>query len=626
VTDGIDDQVAALAGSWFSQSSINRIMDEIWEKRLVTAELGYAEVLLKNCTDNQLDVVFRVFSIQIPPLSSSSLEYRQQLLRDPLRSLQIPVGNPILHLNPQFSYDATNRWLAGGRLSVKKPLLGGLISSASIEGQGSPKTQFISANLSGEHDSVTSWFAHSDWILDYVSSSIPLKDASLDQGRLAVQGITNSHPLGGLTFRLAGFADFGHWQSSIAAHLLPPGFVSNTSYNSIRLAAGLTFQSHVQALNASYGFQLGAAGDLGLNGWRKHLGSVAQDLTIPVHDHRLLEIEHQLVAGGIQIVHSVPVGETFFGGNRQDNFLLGDSWLLPSNPYIRSVPASQFRSSSSAYGGTEFFSYNTTPSFTVWRRPMVPAEVTTDSDFIQKLNGALDSSVSILQIAYVSKDAHFQSVLSSLPTLQTKLVALSSVVQAAISSASTSDQAKFSDCTDAIDGSTEMLSHAVRDKPVQAYGSVQELLPNGDGSIDSVVSACGKDLDPTLETPQIAASVAELDVQNKNIQHEFGLIDQNSATQKANSDISSVRQTLHVLLNEVNIAELAPIGAFDVAGIYPDSSSSYGGIRYGAGGGVRFSLASSARFTIGYSVNPSPRSGEPRGAFFFSITMRNLFP
>ena len=44
-----------------------------------------------------------------------------------------------------------------------------------------------------------------------------------------------------------------------------------------------------------------------------------------------------------------------------------------------------------------------------------------------------------------------------------------------------------------------------------------------------------------------------------------------------------------------------------------------------AGGGIRLTLVSTVSFTAGYAVNVHPHPGEGTGAFFFSLTSRNLF-
>jgi len=49
------------------------------------------------------------------------------------------------------------------------------------------------------------------------------------------------------------------------------------------------------------------------------------------------------------------------------------------------------------------------------------------------------------------------------------------------------------------------------------------------------------------------------------------------------------------------------------------------GTRYGIGGGLRVTLANSVDFTAGYLANPTRLSGEPTGAFFFSMQFKDLF-
>jgi hypothetical protein len=62
---------------------------------------------------------------------------------------------------------------------------------------------------------------------------------------------------------------------------------------------------------------------------------------------------------------------------------------------------------------------------------------------------------------------------------------------------------------------------------------------------------------------------------------------------------------------------------FDAARIGPvqDGAPAF---RYGIGPGVRLSIVT-FRITMGYSFNPNPRPSEGNGAFFFSMTVADLF-
>jgi hypothetical protein len=82
---------------------------------------------------------------------------------------------------------------------------------------------------------------------------------------------------------------------------------------------------------------------------------------------------------------------------------------------------------------------------------------------------------------------------------------------------------------------------------------------------------------------------------------------------------------LDVITKQMSITSISPVFVFDAARLGPQPVGPYAGNRYGVGGGIRLTLLSTISFTTGYAVNVNPRPGEGTGAFFFSLTSRNLF-
>src|SRR4029077_17042083 len=138
----------------------------------------------------------------------------------------------------------------------------------------------------------------------------------------------------GLLLRFGGLLEGGNMQSGFQTANLAADTVSSSGYGALKLYAGLTLGTKHQTFSSSYGMELGGtSAQAGLD-WRKQLGDVSWDLWFPIGDHRPLQIETRFTAGGIQTSHGamIPVGERFFGGNVQQNFIPGDSWDFRANP------------------------------------------------------------------------------------------------------------------------------------------------------------------------------------------------------------------------------------------------------------------------------------------------------
>jgi hypothetical protein len=623
--DAADKAVAALIGTPFKYAELERVRHVIEDERFLPTDISYSVVSVDSCSDHQLNVIFQVFSAQISPVLSSTFEFHKQERADPKDAAGMSRSDQYVRLVPRGGYDHTDKFFAGGTIEARWGANPIPINAFELEGYGSQSLRFVSTALTGEYDSSTGWLGHADWRIDYKNSSIPTDRSPLNQGRLALQFTSESHPMKSIIVRSGVTVEGGNQQSRFTPEELPPATVASTGYSSIKLYDGITAQLRRQAFAVSYGLQLGSTSTSLHGDWRKQIGDVAYDCWWPFSDHRLVEIEQRFTVGAIQRLRVVPATERFFGGNSADPFVPGNTWQILANPFIRSIPAHRFYVTPEGIGGDQFVSYNFTSAVTVWRRPLVPTEWTNDQDFNKKLNGALVSSTSILEVAYESDDKHFRTALSLLPNVLSGVELLTNRVTAARNGAPSSLQPAFDSCLDALGSSKQYVRHAIADKPVQAYGSVQELLPDGDGALADEVSACGTDLNGSLNDSTIATAATALSALAGNLQTEMASIDQRTATNEASSDMSYVRRTLDTILKEMNIASLSPVLACDVAHLSPGGNAGYEGTRYGVGGGIRFSLVNTASFTLGYSRNPNPRPGEGSGAFFFSFNTRNLF-
>jgi hypothetical protein len=623
-SDSASQAVAALRGRPYHFEELKQTQQLIEKQRFLPADINLSAIEVENCSEKQLDVVFHVFSVQISPVLSSTFEFRELEETDPQKAAGSSLSGHYLAITPRMGYDETDRFFGGAEIQTEWPPRAVPLDSFSFDGYGSPAMHSVSASLAGHYDSATNWLGHAEWRLDFQNSSLPTDRGSLKQSSLAL-GVTGQlHPLRGVVPRFGITADGGDQQSGFAPGDLAPHTVADSRFGSAKIYLGITAHPRHQALAASYALELGSTGVSFGEDWRKHLADIAYECWWPVADHRLFELEQRLAAGEIETLGSVPVTEKFFGGNAEQQFMPGDAWKIRANPVIRSIPANRFYRTSSGAGGNRFISYNLTAALTAWRKPIVPGELTADPEFTQKLDGAITSAVSILQVSYASADPHFQDTLLLLPEAAASLDRLNNALTEAQPNLPSSLKPAWDACTRKIRSSSNYVKRARAGKPLSAYGYVQELLPDGVASLADVVSACGSDLNGTLKDPAIQSASGEVDAVAHRVQTTFGLIDQDAASTRAAADMSYVRRTLDIILKEVNITAVSPVFVFDAARIGPGGNGPYTGTRYGTGGGVRFSLASTASFTAGYAWNVTRHAGEAPGAIFFSFDIRNL--
>ncbi len=604
--------VKALEGKPFTRASLNVAQTAVEQDRFLpgnAAGMGtfnYLQAAVEHCEGDRLDVVFRVFSVSFSPVLSAVFEFHQREKSAPDEAAGVS-NTRMLRLIPVAGYDAADRWYAGGSVTGKWTAGHVGFSNFNLKGYGSSTVREISSALEGSHESPTDWLAHSELRLAFQNSSFPADTYRLSRGRVTLQYSGMSRSTHGLIVRFGAAAEAGHQQSWFPQAGLPPNILASTAYTSSKLYVGLTGRPSRQTFALSYGLGLGSSGKAFHGDWRKHVGDVSHSIWWRAGDHRQFELDHRLSLGAIQTLQSIPVAERFFGGNRQEFFVPGDTWQMVANPVVRSIPANRLYRTAAGPGGDRFLSYTSTTSLTGWSRPVVPRELTEDTDFQKQLKGSIASSTSILQVTYASRDPNFQQTLRWLPETSAKVGDLARKVGVPPGA-----------CTVALNAAANLLRHAMEEKPAQAFGSVQELLPGGSGDLDVVLSAC-RDLNVTLQDGGIEADLARLSQLTPEIQASFGAINEKAASVRAALDMSFTRRTLGFILQDMNIISISPALIFDVAHLGPGGET-----RFGVGGGIRISLVSSVNMTAGYAWNPTRRSGEGPGAFFLSLNTRNL--
>ena len=587
-------------------------------------------VTVANCTANNVDLIYRIYSTQIMPVLSARPEERVKERETP----QDPAGQTTVetkdsspfHFTPTAGYDSTDLLYGGGRFEFTPRSFGKLpFKSAVIKGEASSRMHNIYAALEGAYDSEErgGWLAHAEWLVNFAHFSLPTGAGDIRGGQLTAHfaGVTKPLLNGNVSLRFGASLEGGNRQTEAGTLLLAPDTIPNAGYGTLKLYGALDSRLRNHIFNVSYGLELGSVGPAARVDWHKHILDARHQFWYSLGNHHLLDVESRFTAGHLGVRGTVPLPERFFGGRNEEFFIASDAWQIRANPVIRAIPGSRFFQTAEGAGGREFFSYNLTAAYGVWRKTLVPEELTTDDDFKSELEGSITTVTSTLQNYYSSKDQHYTNVVGQLPAMQTALTDLKNAV--ATAQPAHPDQADlFKACTRAVSGGLRRINSAITPQGADPYGLIASVLSDDPDEIQllKVNKACEVDLNGVLHDANISAGTGRVETLRKAMLAEFKQIDENRAQKQATADMAFTRRTLNTLFNDVNIYSISPVFVFDVARIGPG-----GGTRYGPGAGIRFELATTAHFTLGYAWNVTQGPGEGRGNIFFAIGVRDLF-
>lgn len=639
--------VEALKGAPFTNSAVNKAKDDVFTKGFLPDPPDQRVIIdllitsVENCSGKQLDLHFWMLSSQIAPARSGTLESAMQEETKPQSSVGANAVKKRLQVFPAAGYNRTDRLFAGG--SAEYVNSGSFpLGKLEIDGAASSSMHQLHAAVSGAHDSPLGWLAHSEWELNFQSSSEPSLDSRVGQNRLAGQFSAISRAP--LLLRFGASLEGGNLQGAPGTVPLPSDTIAGSGYGSLKLFLGTTgrWQKSNQtsvgkavpfnAYSGSYGVEFGST-DPGSNiSWIKHIVDIGDDITVPFGNHRWVGLESRLMTGFIQVRSPIPQAVRFVGGNRLTPFISGNDWAISSNPFIRSIPSNRLATTAEGFGGTRFISFNSTLSVATWRWPLVPPEVTGDKGFPQALDSAFTTSASFLDVGYRTQDRHYAGLAALLPEMRSALDTLKSAVTSAQQQARPQTAGLFKACTRFIGLATVRADSALQHKGEVQYGSISDLLQDEVPAPDPkakrnllhrIHEACGAQLNGQIKDPQIAAAVNQLETHHAAMEKEFIAIDRTASAAKAEAEMAFPKATLNTLLYQVNLFSLSPVAIFDFAHLGPASPSL--GTRYGVGGGIRVDLVSHVNFTIGYAANPKRLPNEGKGALFFSLGLNNLF-
>ncbi len=635
--DNADLSVSRLNGQPYRAVEVHRKADELEKLNFLPdaieqrVQVSLVITSIENCSNGQLDLVYSIFTTQIAPVLSGTFESQKAAKVAPESAAGADVVKNRWRFSPAASYDHSEQFAGGARLDYRA---GGAPSSyfpfdsLMLDGRGSTSMHEVTAALSGAKDAAAEWWGHAEWQVNYLNTSDPSGHAQLRQNRLAAQLTAITRPLGdwSLPLRFGGLLEGGKLGSNFQPAELSRNTVDGAGYGAMKFYLGTTSRLERNVFSASYGLEIGSTRPGSQIGWIKHVGDIAHDLSLPVGDHRFLDIESRLTAGIIQVPGSIPASARFFGGNREEPFIAGDNWSIRSNPVIRSIPANRFSRTDNGAGGTRFISYNMTVAIPFWRKPLIPPELSRDAEFANELHGQLETATSLVQPDYAAKDRHFKVLTARIADVQTALANLQTAVNTAQTSHPGQFAQQFKACTSALNTAKRRAQAAAESNGAAQYGDVSTLLKVSEAEdedrLNKVHSACLETLNRQVNDTTVAAASETLEQIHSEMEREFALIDQTAASKQAESEMAYVKRTLNTILYELNFLSLGPVMMFDVAHIGPADAKL--GTRYGIGGGLRFTLVSHVDFTIGYVANPKRIANERPGAFFFSMRFKDL--
>ncbi len=657
------------AGEPFSVAKFNadnaylgQTLDAQFATSDLPVKLDFAWPTLKDCdpTARTLRVVYLIFSSVPPSLNPPSIEQEDNESQNlsAIVAQQVPGKNKLL-LNPAAGYNQTRAIFGGINFVATRGRM-------QIAGQTQDSANSQTSNLNlGVNLGATKLWSTANLNAAFVYDDTPAGAARFKEGKLvarfgaSTQEFTDSH----LIFRYGAALEGGHQQSSdpsAAVNLTP-----DSEYGSLKLYAGITARPQRSAFSASYGLQLGDTFRTGVPLFKKHLVDLGYNyrFSIPYRKvlgdrdnftgplsttvHKTLGLETRFTAGLIQHASGVPLAELFLGGNQLRPFVQDDSWVLPGDAFIRSIPENRLGAiHTTTPGGTRFYSANATLSFTAWGRPFIPKELAASDlssgpscpapnsgaqpTFPCILNGPFQTSATALANYYKTHDPEYIRLTSTFTALATNLEAKLSAFTAqlaaippAVASQGAVAQALSNVNDDAanVDGELTVLESGLDSNVMASLTGDFSMLQRDTGTLTTTLRAASQaalagQLDQAVSTMAqgITQLKADADLLSTTLPGNKKFEDE------AWKKLAPGHRAIDVLLNQLNIYSVAPVAIFDVARVWPVGQ----GVRYGVGPGLRLSLVN-VNFTFGYAYNPKRLPSEKSGAIFFSLDVTGLF-
>ncbi len=579
-----------------------------------------------------------------------------------------------IQLQPYVGFTGSSN-LAGAGATVD--LNNSVLRSLSLEGAGSSSTAVGSVSVQGNRTSgASNWLRELTWRGGYEYSKLPSGDGlELKRGTGFGQLFASSRAFGDqkkgreFVIRYGGSFEGGNRQSDLDP--TSPTIIASGSYQSLKTYIGGSGRIGRHLFKGSYGLLVGGTGDAatGVNDtvdFLKHIFDSSYKTRFLPWNNKPISFEAQFTSGKIDQRGLLPVAESFFAGNIDQNFIPGSDWIIRSSPYIRSFPNQRLTPTGLplAVGGESFISTNLTLAATFWAKPAIPKEAqteipgliqiltTSDPNATDPQSKAVENLLDKLDIAFVTEtDSYVQQIakadyagleeellrlqvdLNGLPAQEVstptanliardkdeirKALTILKLLRAKIVFDATG---KFkSDSVDARGELVELILVTVGPDEMPAQGVLVEII--------EVTTNLIAQVDP----PVVTVKSALTDRRNKLQQHcddliarydtfdKVGLIE---ARPRSIQFLKDTESQVTKLGRELNIFSVGPVFMFDAARVRSPNASS--GFRYGVGPGIQLEFFG-LQLRGGYSFNPDRRPGEPKGAVTFSFDVVDIF-
>ena len=615
---------------------------ELTVTRAERVKVRIAKPGLANCDEQakSLDVVYHVYTLGFSYYLTRAFETGA---KDEVKRSVVETSATKALANyfpsPFGGYNRSRSLFGGTKVSIKQP--GGLLDNIILEGSGSSSSAVGLAEGDGFRDYGTGLVRHLEYRFRYYYSNLPGGNIKLKGGSGLGQFFAATRSIGPseLVIRFGGLAEGGNKLTDVDPTRVASGNLASSRFGSIKsfIGANLRIGKRGQAIKVSYGLQLGSATERTQLDYTKQIFDSAANLRFPVADHRSLTADLQFTAGSIHTRRQLPVGERYFGGNAEQNFTATDSWVIRSNPMIRSFPQNNFNRNSAAgiLGGDRFFSANATVALTVWGKPLVPTEIA-DDDFNDAAEVGLNFAESTLKTEYLKETPEFKKMTGKIVPLVDALDKIDqeiNTINGNTSLQSIKDQIAVSrgDLSDAVTTARAIQNDLKQGSP--KTGDIRKLVVGFPAvPVDSSVTKVVKDLQvlaglPSLPANHLSKKIVELEAKRKDMADSFLDLSTSPAEKKAESkakrDMIYPRRIFSELVNDANLIALSPVALFDAARLWQrDQTGSK--TRFAIGPGLRLSIVS-LDVTAGYAWNPNRQPWESRGAFLFRMEASNLF-
>ncbi len=537
--------------------------------------------------------------------------------------------------------------------------LGGLSFSSQTNGFQIKGESEVSANSQSGHldlghpiGAATDFWNSAAWAATYEYLGTPAGAARIEEGKLTARfsASTKESTAVHMIFRYGGVLEGGHQQANDPQ--APAGLLQNSAYGSLKLLAGVSGRPGDGAFTASYGLQLGRMMQSGAPTFQKHILDLGYNATFqlpcgakaPDQEpaggsgffkgplcatvHKSIDLETRWAGGLIVDASGAPLAERFLGGNQVRPFVTDDSWIIQSEPYIRSIRENQMGALSpvAGLGGSRFYSANATIAFHLWGLPMLPGDLAKDPQFLPILNGQFNTALTAIANSNKAKDQKAAGAFAAISKNATELAAAAKNLEdklpeipADVASQPATAQVLSSMRSELLNIRFGVPLIVANPNPTTAGTLANQSVPALEANVQKLIASLDAGSQAALAS-QMQSLLAPVTQSRKAIQASLAQIDSPIYVQQAQETLAPGIRALNVFLHQLNVYSVAPVAIFDVARDWPTGV----GTRYAAGGGVRFTLAI-ANFTLAYAFNPSHNGAEPAGAVYFKLDVVNLF-